>query len=118
MGFGTKARSLVLCLLAAAATYAHASVALLMEEPYGEFGAMNPTGHSAGYFNRVGPDSPTQLRLCHQEEYGVVISRYHKIDGYDWLAVPLVGYLYAVDLPDDIPLEVDKEKVTALRSEE
>ncbi len=115
MGFGTKARSLVLCLLATAATYAHASVALLMEEPYGDFGAMNPTGHSAVYFNRICADSPTQLRLCHQGEYGVVISRYHKIDGYDWLAVPLVGYLYAVDSPDNIPLEVDKEKVAALR---
>jgi hypothetical protein len=115
MGFVTKARSLVLCLLATAATYAHASVALLMEEPYGEFGAMNPSGHSAVYFNRICADSPTQLRLCHQGEYGVVISRYHKIDGYDWLAVPLVGYLYAVDSPDDIPLEVDKEKVATLR---
>jgi hypothetical protein len=115
MGFGTKARSLVLCLLATAGTYAHASVALLMEEPYGGFGAMNPTGHSAVYFNRICADSPTQLRLCHQGEYGVVISRYHKIDGYDWLAVPLVGYLYAVDSPSDIPLEVDKEKVAALR---
>jgi len=81
MGFGTKARSLVLCLLATAGTYAHASVALLMEEPYGEFGAMNPTGHSAVYFNRICADSPTQLRLCHEGEYGVVISRYHKIDG-------------------------------------
>jgi len=115
MGFGTKGRSLVLCLLATAGTYAHASVALLIEEPYGGFGAMNPTGHSAVYFNRICADSPTQLRLCHQGEYGVVISRYHKIDGYDWLAVPLVGYLYAVDATDDIPLEVDKEKVATLR---
>jgi hypothetical protein len=110
-----KARSLFLCLLAAAATYAHASVALLMEEPYGEFGAMNPTGHAAVYFNHICADSPTQLRLCHDGEYGVVISRYHKIDGYDWLAIPLVGYLYAVDSPSDIPSTVDKEQVAALR---
>ena len=45
----------------------------------------------------------------------MVISRYHKIDGYDWLAIPLVGYLYAVDSPSDIPLTVDKEQVAALR---
>jgi hypothetical protein len=40
---------LLLCLFAAAAICAHASVALLMEEPYGEFGAVNPTGHAAVY---------------------------------------------------------------------
>ena len=115
MGIRTRARSLFLCLLATAATYAQASVALLMEEPYGEFGAMNPTGHAAVYFNHICADSPTQLRLCHDGEYGVVISRYHKIDGYDWLAIPLVGYLYAVDSPSDIPSTVDKEQVAGLR---
>jgi hypothetical protein len=106
---------LFVCLLVTAATYAHASVALLMEEPYGEFGAMNPTGHAAVYFNHICAASPTELRLCHDGEYGVVISRYHKIDGYDWLAVPLVAYLYAVDSPNDIPLTVNKEQVAALR---
>jgi hypothetical protein len=104
---------LFFCLLAA--TYAHASVALLMEEPYGEFGAVNPTGHAAVYFNRICADSPTVLRPCHDGEYGVVISRYHKIDGYDWLAMPLIGYLYAVDSPSDIPPSVDKEQVATLR---
>ena len=108
--------TLAICLLAAAATHAHASVALLMEEPYGEFGAMNPTGHAAVYFNHICADSPTSLRPCRVGEYGVVISRYHKIDGYDWLAIPLVGYLYAVDSPSDIPLMVDKEKVAQLRN--
>ena len=107
--------ALVLCLLTAVATYAHASAALLMEEPYGKFGAVNPTGHAAVYFNRICADSPTVLRLCHDGEYGAVISRYHKIDGYDWIAVPLVGYLYAVDSPSEIPTTVDREKVAALR---
>jgi hypothetical protein len=86
-----------------------------MEEPYGTFGAVNPTGHAAVYFNHICSDSPTQLRLCHDGEYGVVISRYHKIDGYDWIAMPLVGYLYAVDSPADIPASVDRQKVFALR---
>jgi hypothetical protein len=86
-----------------------------MEEPYGKFGAMNPTGHAAVYFNHICADSPTVLRPCHDGEFGVVISRYHKIDGYDWIAIPLVGYLYAVDSPSDIPLTVDKEKVAAMR---
>jgi hypothetical protein len=110
-----RAPGLLFCLLAAAATHAHASVALLMEEPYGDFGAFNPTGHAAVYFNHICADSPTLLRPCHSGEYGVVISRYHKIDGYDWLAIPLVPYLYAVDSPSDVPQTVDKEQVAALR---
>jgi hypothetical protein len=101
--------------VAGAAACAHASISLLMEEPYGTFGAMNPTGHAAVYFNRICADTPTVLRTCHDGEYGVVISRYHKIDGYDWLAIPLVAYLYAVDSVNDIPATVDKEQVAALR---
>ena len=106
--------TVLFCLFAAEGD-GHASAALLMEEPYGEFGALNPTGHAAIYLNHVCADSPTVLRLCHDGEFGAVISRYHKIDGYDWIAIPLVGYLYAVDAVNDIPATVDKEKVAALR---
>jgi hypothetical protein len=98
-----------------AASSAYGSVALLMEEPYGAFGAMNPTGHAAIYLNHICADSPIILRPCHDGEYGVVISRYHKIDGYDWIAIPLVGYLYSVDDLSQIPGTVDKEQVAALR---
>jgi hypothetical protein len=45
------------------------------EPPYGTFGAMNPTGHAAVYFNRICADTPTVLLTCHDGEYGVVISR-------------------------------------------
>lgn len=102
-------------LVLAAGQRAGASVALLMEEPYGDFGAFNPTGHAAMYLNRVCAETPTQLRMCHDGEYGVVISRYHKIDGYDWIAVPLIPYLYAVDSVDDIPKTVDKVQVAEIR---
>lgn len=94
---------------------AHAAVALLMEEPYGAFGAMNPTGHAAIYLNHVCADSPISLRACHAGEYGVVISRYHKVGGYDWIAMPLVGYLYAVDNLNDVPATADREQVAALQ---
>src|ERR1700677_2000416 len=104
-----------LCLFATG-SLGHASSALFMEEPYGAFGAMNPTGHAAVYLNHVCADSPTVLRPCHDGEYGVVISRYHKIDGYDWIAIPLVPYLYAVDSVSDIPATVDKEQSAALRN--
>jgi hypothetical protein len=92
-----------------------ASVALLMEEPYGAFGAMNPTGHAAVYLNHICAETPTQLRPCKDGEYGVVLSRYHKIDGYDWIAIPLIPYLYAVDSLDNIPAVVNKAKVEELR---
>lgn len=98
-------------------TRGYASVSLLMEEPYGDFGAFNPTGHAAVYLNHVCAQSPTELRPCHDGEYGVVISRYHKIDGYDWIAMPLIPYLYAVDSLSDVPMSVNKKQVAELRDE-
>jgi hypothetical protein len=95
---------------------AHASVALLMEEPFGKFGAINPTGHAAVYLDHVCAASLTELRPCQPGEVGVVISRYHKIGGYDWIAIPLIPYLYAVDEGSQVPLSVDKDQVLALRN--
>lgn len=95
---------------------AHGEVALLLEEPYGELGSLNPTGHAAIYLTRVCADSPTLLRRCQKGEAGVVISRYHGIAGYDWLAIPLLPYLYAVESREEIPQSVSaKAEVVALR---
>jgi hypothetical protein len=105
----------MLLVLLTTATYAHASVALFMEEPYGEFGSFNPTGHAAVYLNHICAESPTVLRVCQPGEAGVVISRYHKINGYDWIAMPLVAYLYAVTDVSQVPMSVDKVQVAALR---
>ena len=82
---------------------ARADASLLLEEPFGKFGAMNPTGHAAIWLDHVCADSPTHLRPCREGEAGVVISRYHRVDGYDWLAMPLLAYLYAVDDAGEIP---------------
>jgi hypothetical protein len=103
------------CLTVLGGARAQASVALLMEEPYGDFGAFNPTGHAAVYLNHVCAETPTKLRMCRNGEYGVVISRYHKIHGYDWIAVPLIPYLYAVASANEVPVSVDKQKVAELR---
>lgn len=94
---------------------ARADAALLLEEPFGDFGAMNPTGHAAVYLNHVCADSPTHLRLCRPGEIGVVISRYDRIDGYDWLAIPLIPYLYAVDTREQIPATADRGLEIRLR---
>jgi hypothetical protein len=96
---------------------AHADVAFLMEEPYGGFGSVNPTGHGALYFNHICAESPTRLRMCLPGEQGVVISRYHKVGGYDWIAIPLLPYLYAVERAEDIPQSADAELRERLRDE-
>lgn len=110
----------LLCMLAAllllmSAGTASADVAFLMEEPYGGFGSVNPTGHGALYFNHICADTPTRLRMCRDGEMGVVVSRYHKVKGYDWIAIPLVPYLYAVERPEDAPLEADAAMRDRLR---
>jgi hypothetical protein len=94
---------------------ARASVTLLLEEPFGTFGGMNPTGHAAVYLSEVCANSPYSLRRCRAGEQGVVISRYHRVAGYDWIAIPLLPYLYAVDRADEVPLSVSVEEVAALR---
>ena len=90
---------------------------MLMEEPYGEFGFFNPTGHSAVYLNHVCAESPVKLRTCRPDEYGIVISRYHRIGGFDWIAIPLVAYLYAGDQVGDIPVTADAKLESRLRDD-
>jgi hypothetical protein len=94
---------------------AGASATLLLEEPYGKLGFFSPTGHVAVYLSGVCADSPLVLRLCSPGETGVVISRYDGIAGYDWAAIPLIPYFYAVDRPEDIPLFADAKMVAFLR---
>jgi hypothetical protein len=89
--------------------------ALLLEEPYGKFGFFNPTGHAAIYLSGVCAETPTRLRRCEPGETGVVLSRYHKVGGYDWLAIPLIPYLYAVDDPSQIPESADARMERRLR---
>jgi hypothetical protein len=94
----------------------HGEVALLVEEPYGFFGSVNPTGHAAIYLNRVCAESPVLLRRCRPGETGVVISRYSRIRKLDWVAIPLLPYLYAVERADDVPQWAEATYVAKLRS--
>ncbi len=99
----------------AGAVRACGQAALLMEEPFGKFGRFNPTGHAAIYLARVCVETPVMLRQCEPGELGSVISRYHRIDGYDWIAMPLVPYLYAVDDVKDIPKTANRSLEAELR---
>jgi hypothetical protein len=107
---------ILMALLAFGAPRAGAQVTLLMEEPYGFFGTVNPTGHTAIYFSRICAETPVQLRRCHADEQGSVIARYQGIDGYDWVAMPLIPYLFSVEDVSDVPQRADKATVQRLRT--
>ncbi len=114
-GLRTWLALLALALLPSLATSARASVALLVEQPYGGLGVWNPTGHSAMYFDHLCAATPVRLRPCGPGELGVVVSRYDGIGNLDWVAVPLIPYLYAVGSAQEIPERVDRLTVLRMR---
>jgi hypothetical protein len=94
-----------------------AQAALLMENADGISRTFDPIGHETVYFARVCAATPTTLRRCAPGERGVVISRYKGIASYNWLAVPLLPYLYSVDDPAAVPARVNHEMVESLRQQ-
>src|SRR5579864_111585 len=107
----------ILFVIVMGCSFAGASATLLLEEPYGKLGFFTATGHAAVYLSGVCADSPVVLRHCAPGETGVVISRYDGVGGYDWVAIPLIPYLYAVERRDDIPLFADAKMVNFLRDQ-
>ena len=93
----------------------YGEAAILMEEPYGIYGTINPTGHNAVYFENICSEGYIHVRHCMPGELGSVISRYDGINGYDWVAIPLIPYLYSVEQVDQVPSIVDKKDVKDLR---
>jgi hypothetical protein len=108
---------LVLCLWLCAGSRAHAGATLFLGEPYGHDAALAGTGHAAVYLSGICASSPVVLRLCGPGETGVVLSRYRGVGGYDWIAIPRIPYLYAVENLEDIPLFADKKLVSFLRDQ-
>jgi hypothetical protein len=108
--FGSLVVMLLLC-----ASFAAASATLLLEEPYGTMGFFTATGHAAVYLSGVCADTTLVLRRCAPGETGVVLSRYDGVSGHDWVAVPLIPYLYAVERPEDVPLFADAKMALFLR---
>jgi hypothetical protein len=106
--------SLVVMLLVCV-SFAGASATLLLEEPYGTMGFFTATGHAAVYLSSVCADTPLVLRRCAPGETGVVLSRYDGVGGYDWVAIPLIPYLYAVERPEDVPLFANAKMALFLR---
>lgn len=114
---GTMRRAFIrfAVMVLASASLASASATLLLEEPYGHMGFFTATGHAAVYLSGVCADTPLVLRHCAPGETGVVISRYDAVGGYDWVAIPLIPYLYAVERPEDVPLFANAKMAAFLR---
>ena len=110
---GTLCAILLFCL--GSIPHARAGATLLLEEPYSYDGAFAGTGHAAVYLSNICAESPVALRPCAEGESGVVLSRFDGIAGYDWIAIPLIPYLYAVERPEAIPLFADAKLVAFLR---
>jgi len=113
--FSIRGMATILALMVASSALASASATLLLEEPYGKLGFFTATGHAAVYLSGVCAETALLLRPCHPGETGVVISRYNGVGGHDWIAVPLIPYLYAVQRPEEIPLFADAKMTAFLR---
>lgn len=97
---------------------ARASVTVLVGEPFDTFGALLPVGHATIYLDRICADGPLKLRMCRPGEFaGVAISRYDNIGPYDWLATPILQFLYAADRADDALAFSTPDAVDTLRQQ-
>lgn len=95
---------------------ADASLTVLVGEPYGSFGTMMPHGHTALYLDHLCADGPLKLRNCLAgEPEGVVLARYYRIGQTDWIATPVMEFLYASETPDQVPRFVTPELASDLR---
>ncbi len=95
---------------------ARASITVLVGEPFGTFGTLLPVGHTTIYLDHVCADGPLKLRMCRPgEPAGVAISRYNQIGAYDWLATPILEFLYGVDKPGDALAYASQQQVDELR---
>lgn len=84
-----------------------ADVSLFLHEAIGVSGEETGAGHTSIYFSNICADGPVRLRLCHPGEPGVVITAYPEFGAdknYEWIAIPLLTYLYGVEREQDIPL--------------
>ena len=106
---------LAVMVLGGASLACASSATLLIEEPYGTLGFFTPTGHAAVYLSGVCAETPLVLRKCAPGETGIVLSRYDGVGDRDWVAIPLIPYLYAVERPEDVPLFADAKIVAFLR---
>ena len=109
---------LLLVLLTAFAPPARGALAVLLGEPFGSFGTMMPTGHVSLYLDRVCADGPERLRMCRAgEPHGVVLARLDAIEPLDWIASPVMSFLYGVEDADQVIPFATERDVRALQDD-
>ncbi len=94
-------------------------MALIVGEPFGNFGTMMPQGHTSIYLEDACVETPVRLRPCHPGELGAVISRYHDLrhPDLDWLAFPLPVFLYGTQDLAHVPDYMTPAGEAALREQ-
>ena len=98
--------------------FANADVSMFVLESVGVAGEWTGSGHTAVYLSNICSDGPLKLRLCGPGESGVVLSAYPKFSDQitqEWMAVPVVPYLYGVEDPRQIPIYANGEIRSLLR---
>lgn len=110
--------ALLAAMVAGLAMRAQASLTVLVGEPFGSFGTMMPTGHVSLYLDRVCADGPVKLRMCGAgEPQGVVVARLDAIRPLDWIASPVMSFLYGVDSSDEALSFATEADVEALQQD-
>ena len=64
-------------------------------------------------WNASAPKRRLSCAVASPDELGAVIARYQGIDGYDWVAIPLVPYLYSVEYASDVPAKLTARRWSA-----
>ncbi len=92
-------------------------MALIVGEPFGNFGTMMPQGHTSVYFADLCAETPVELRPCHPGELGAVVSRYHDLrhPELDWMAFPLPVFLYGTADLTKVPASMTGTQEAELR---
>ena len=95
-----------------------ADVSFFLQEAIGFAAKWNSAGHASVYLSNVCTDTYNQLRPCQPGERGVVISSFRNLgaeENYEWVAMPLLPFLYGVESESEIPLYVNAEILATLR---
>lgn len=111
---------LIIITIVLAPATARADVTFLLLESLGVAGEFTGSGHTAIYLSNICSDDGISLRPCRETEAGAVISSYPNFGNnstYEWMAVPLLSYLYGVQNPDEIPIYANGEIRNLLREE-
>lgn len=78
-------------------------------------GTLLPVGHTGIYLDRVCADGPVKLRMCEPSEpQGVMIARLNHLQ-VDWMATPVLEFLYGVDEPAAVARYLTPRQVADLR---